>query len=398
MPAISVNQPFPIFTDADGQPLDDAYIYIGAANQNPVSNPITVYWDSALTIPASQPIRTSGGYPVRNGSPARFYANSDYSILVRDKNGAFVYTAAGETDFISSEFVTFSQSGTGAVERTALSKLQDVVSVKDFGAVGDGVADDTAAIQACLNSVPAYTEVRFPGVFLVTSGITATSKNNLVLTGGTIKTNSNITAITFASCSNITVLLDFVGPVNSQQYEVVLNNSNGISNLFNTYTQTELITNTASSSNTTVSKVGSTVSVALTGDAGLTINRGVLSSAYNIDPSLRYVVFINRSGFYSGIGIAAPRFYVNSSEWNPQYSSGFNYITGSNFQIKVGTGRWTHAATYSAIAAYTGASYDIDKISLAKLVNESAAYNFSVTNPNAFLIFSGCTNVSAISC
>ena len=62
MPAISVNQPFPIFTDADGQPLDDAYIYIGAANQNPVSNPITVYWDSALTIPASQPIRTSGGY------------------------------------------------------------------------------------------------------------------------------------------------------------------------------------------------------------------------------------------------------------------------------------------------------------------------------------------------
>lgn len=148
MPAIAVNPPFPLFTDADGQPLDDAYIYIGTANQNPVSNPIAVYWDSALTIAAAQPIRTNGGYPVYNGSPARFYTNSDYSILVRDKNGAFIYTAASETDFISSDFVTFIQSGAGSVNRTVQSKLRDTVSVKDFGAVGDGVTDDTAAMTA----------------------------------------------------------------------------------------------------------------------------------------------------------------------------------------------------------------------------------------------------------
>ena len=42
------------------------------------------------------------------------------------------------------------QSGTGAVSRTVASKLNDVVSVKDFGAVGNGVTDDSAAFIAAL--------------------------------------------------------------------------------------------------------------------------------------------------------------------------------------------------------------------------------------------------------
>ena len=52
-----------------------------------------------------------------------------------------------------SELVGYQPAGTGAVATTVQSKLRETVSVNDFGAVGDGVADDTAAILNAISFV-----------------------------------------------------------------------------------------------------------------------------------------------------------------------------------------------------------------------------------------------------
>jgi hypothetical protein len=93
MSTIEVQPPYPAFAGTDGLPLENGYIWVGTVNLNPQVNPIAVYWDSALTIPAALPIRTLNGYSVYQGSPSRFYVASDYSIQVLDSKGSLVYTS-----------------------------------------------------------------------------------------------------------------------------------------------------------------------------------------------------------------------------------------------------------------------------------------------------------------
>lgn len=81
-----------------------------------------------------------------------------------------------------SAYLTFLQAGAGAVTRSVQSKLRDVVSVKDFGAVGDGVADDTAAIQAGISAcqTASLTTLYFPtGVYKITTTITLPGPGNV---------------------------------------------------------------------------------------------------------------------------------------------------------------------------------------------------------------------------
>lgn len=158
MTTLSIQPPFPAFTDIDGQPLENGYVFVGTANLNPVTNPISVFWDAALTQPAAQPVRTLGGYPMNSGTPGRLYVNSDYSIQVQNSKGSVVYSspAAGErfSDVVvtvDSSSVAFTQAGSGALTTTAQAKMRQRVSILDFAGVDPtGATDSTAGITAAI--------------------------------------------------------------------------------------------------------------------------------------------------------------------------------------------------------------------------------------------------------
>jgi len=86
--------------------------------------------------------------------------------------------------------INYTQGGTGSVNRTVLTKLQETVSVKDFGAVGDGVTDDTAAIQAAIDECEVLKKpIFFPvGTYIITSGLTVQQKEVHVIGEGSEST------------------------------------------------------------------------------------------------------------------------------------------------------------------------------------------------------------------
>jgi hypothetical protein len=110
--------------------------------------------------------------------------------------GSSTITVKSALDQISNEGtgsskVGFLQAGTGATNRTVQAKLRDTVSVKDFGAVGNGVADDTAAINAAIASLPVTGgKIIFPDVGPYRCNLTIT-KNNVTLEGATSAGGSN---------------------------------------------------------------------------------------------------------------------------------------------------------------------------------------------------------------
>lgn len=219
MAALSVQVPYPVFYDRDGDPLDNGNIYIGVANLDPVANPIQVYYDEALTIPASQPLKTSNGYVYRNGTPAQLYVNGvNFSIMTKDANGALIYSfpdgtgispnasgvsftgfkgqigsVADLADADGSDWIGFTPSGTSAAPRSAQDKARDFVSVRDFGAVGDGTTDDSSAFIAALAASDCITGV--PGdTYFIDSTVTVVSDKQIIGNGSAIKGASGETA------------------------------------------------------------------------------------------------------------------------------------------------------------------------------------------------------------
>lgn len=92
-----------------------------------------------------------------------------FAVTCKTAAGTGVAMPAGTYNFVSGEGVniygikddllslTFTQSGAGAVSRTALAKMRDIVNVRDFGATGNGSTDDTAAILAAVTAAAGKT-------------------------------------------------------------------------------------------------------------------------------------------------------------------------------------------------------------------------------------------------
>jgi hypothetical protein len=102
--------------------------------------------------------------------------------------GALALLAQTQNAPAQTAFTSFAFPATGgSIARTMPDRLSEVKNVKDFGAVGDGVTDDTAAIQGAVNARGNMAGVIFfpPGNYLISSPITfiPTSEAAIVFQG-----------------------------------------------------------------------------------------------------------------------------------------------------------------------------------------------------------------------
>ncbi len=117
---------------------------------NATTTPSPLYTTAALNVAHTNPVVADAA----GMFPAIYLAALNYEMQLTDSLGNVLIPWQqgiydfGELMFSSSggsALIGFIQSGTGAVARTAQSKMRDWVSVQDFGAVGDGVTDNTWA-------------------------------------------------------------------------------------------------------------------------------------------------------------------------------------------------------------------------------------------------------------
>lgn len=109
---------------------------------NPFAPPFIPAADLALVTPGDTD--TVVGVDQATGNARRFPKSSLGDSTIRPDLAS---TASGK----GAELVGFKQSGAGAVARTMQEKVSEHVSVKDFGAKGDGVTLDHSAILKCFN-------------------------------------------------------------------------------------------------------------------------------------------------------------------------------------------------------------------------------------------------------
>jgi hypothetical protein len=137
-----LTNPQPLWLNARGSLIDAGYIYVGQAGGDPETQPIQVYFDAEMTIPAPQPLRTLGGAIVNGAYPTSvFFPEADASVRVEDADSNLIaYYPSLAVDQAEYQPLDSDLSAIAALSTTAFGRQLLTVANAEGLASATGVA------------------------------------------------------------------------------------------------------------------------------------------------------------------------------------------------------------------------------------------------------------------
>lgn len=159
--------------DQNGRPMVGSTLY---TYQNKTTTPHPTWKDKEQTAYNTNPIVLDA----RGEAVVWLDPEQVYTFVLRDWFGALVWSqddvagGASQIDLAApggSGMVGFIQAGSGAVARTSRDKMREIVSIKDFGAVGDGATDDVGSWEKFLTAARGRLASIPDGTYFLSNGV-----------------------------------------------------------------------------------------------------------------------------------------------------------------------------------------------------------------------------------